>query len=131
MTSPAHTVTFGEGAADVLDAIERRIDHVQDQANDATELPNDLYEAGKGDYWLAERMERSQAMRQSWQRCLRSLLTNRRPDHDGDLHVFPDAYGDLSLSWRYDKSGYHGGVIFHPSTRPDAFDGEGAWQIHT
>lgn len=60
----------------------------------------------------------------------RLLFESNNPAHDGDLRIYPDG-APLSFYWRYERSGYHGGLIYHP-----IWDGEeklpvGTWSIHT
>jgi hypothetical protein len=53
-------------------------------------------------------------------------------EHDGPVEIWPDgAKEQLSFFWRHPASGYHGGLIFHPSYKDGERQKYGRWSIHT
>lgn len=115
--SEQRTVTLHEGAVDVLkDMLAHVQTTAQEQINSATTY---------------EELARNQreVIEQQWSllTTLVSRLTGGANNYDGDLHIFPDS-APLSLFWRHEKSGYHGGLIFH-----QPYNGQkvGRWSVHT
>lgn len=67
------------------------------------------------------------AMEQSFFYSLGRLITNSQ-HHDGPLEITRDGPG--CLYWRHPKSGYHGGLIFHPTLDSGTVK-IGSWSVHT
>ncbi len=123
--SPAFTVVFEEGARDVYHRVLKRLDAVQ---STYVVLAASQAEA-------AERRAKASRMADSFWRTL-VLLVMRASAYDGALHIGPDSYaGDcLSLLFRYERSGFEGGLIFHgertgPGGGRHALLGE--WSLHS
>jgi hypothetical protein len=61
---------------------------------------------------------------------LHVMLTST--EHDGDVKVWPDGTKEgKSFFWKHEKSGYHGGLIFHPIYKDGVKQEVGRWSIHT
>jgi len=123
--SPAFTVVFEEGAQDVYQRVLTRLQAVQ---NTYVALATSPEEA-------AERRAKASRMADSFWRSL-VLLVMRASAYGGVLHISPDSYaGDcLSLLFRYQRSGFEGGLIFHgersgPAGERHALLGE--WSLHS
>lgn len=69
-------------------------------------------------------------MQASYWRCMAHLLTVPQ-HHDGQVVVSRD--GEACFFWRYPKSGYHGGIVFHASYANKGTERlpVGTWSIHT
>src|SRR6266508_2619698 len=87
------------------------------------------------DATLDDRRAKASRMADSFWRSL-VLLVMRASAYDGVLHIGPDSYaGDcLSLLFRYEHSGFEGGLIFHgertgPGGGRHALLGE--WSLHS
>lgn len=118
----SYTVTIHPGVAELLLDCTARI----------TEYNNAEFDGRCENYEdVARHRGRVAAMQDSFIRTIVALLNST--DYDGDKQV--TVYGEhqpLSFFFTCDKSGYHGGAIFHPEYnggKPDALDGR--WQIHT
>jgi hypothetical protein len=138
--SPQHTVILHDGVSDIYAAIMERLKAAQVAADD---LDYGAFE-GAGDaallQCLLERRRIAQELTESFFMAWTQLtVVNRRPKHDGALHVFTDPGRELSFGFRYDKSCYAGGLIFWPKDeepkRGDKPTGPiipgGRWQTHT
>jgi len=118
--SPAHTVTFTEGTADVLAEIGQHLQDTLAWTGDGV----DSYEQ------LTERLRHALEEIHSYVAGLHSILRGSR--HDQNLLLAPAGRGYArdpgrrSLLFRY-TSGLHGALVFWPGG-----DGRpGRWQIHT
>jgi hypothetical protein len=123
--SPAFTVVFEEGARDVYDRVVNRLEAVQNRYVALAASPEQA----------AERRAKASQMADSFWRSL-VLLVMRASAYDGVLHIGPDSYaGDcLSLLFRYARSGFEGGLIFHgertgPGGQRHPLLGE--WSLHS
>jgi hypothetical protein len=123
--SPPFTVVFEAGAQQVYQRILRRLDDLRGgyvlQASDEQDL--------------ARRRERERNMADSFWRCF-VFLVMRAIEYDGTLHIAPWSYdGDnLSFGFRYERSGFEGGLIFHGERSGP--DGQrhplvGEWSLHS
>ena len=113
-TTDDFTATFTPGAQDVLRACLLRVEETM-RYSQTPESYEDLAQRQKV------------VIDQMWS-LLRALgytllLSN---DHDGDIRITKD--GEHSLFWSFAKSGYHGGVIFHESSKGPE---HGTWSTHT
>lgn len=70
-------------------------------------------------------------MERSFHRSFMSLVMVSQ-HHDGPLKIFADA-APCSFFWRHEKSGYHGGLIYHRHYTKDGREPlpVGTWSIHT
>lgn len=78
---------------------------------------------------LASRRYRFHEMQDSFNRSMLLLMFHAQ-DYDGGLKVSGDS-APASFFWIHEKSGYHGGLIFHPSYRQGEVQPVGTWSIHT
>jgi hypothetical protein len=118
--SPALHVDLRDGTQDVLDRVYGHLSQAADWAQQAgTEQEYTLR------HQAIDRMERS-----FWQSWTTLFMQRRSPDDA--LHITPDPFGPdtLSLEWHYD-SGYHGGLLYHPTHRDGQPQPYGIWSIHT
>lgn len=138
--SSQHIVVLHEGVSDTYDAIMERLKAAQ-VAADALDYDafDDASDAALLQF-LLERRRIAQELTESFFVAWTQLtVVNRRPEHDGVLHVFADPGRELSFGFRYDQSGYAGGLIFWPKDeqpkRGDKPTGPvipaGQWQTHT
>jgi hypothetical protein len=118
--SPALHVRLVDGTQDVLDRAYGHLSQAADWAQQA---------ASEQEYSLRhqaiDKMARS--FWQSW-----TTLFMQRRSSDDTLHITPDPFGPntLSLEWYYD-SGYHGGLLYHPTHHDGQPQPYGIWSIHT
>jgi hypothetical protein len=123
--SAAFTVVFGEGVRDVYDRVLKRLEAVR---TGYVALAAGLEEA-------AERRAKASQMADSFWQSL-TFLVMRASAHDGPLHLSPDSYaGDcLSLLFRYERSGYEGGLIFRAERTGSGDERDpllGEWETHS
>lgn len=111
-SSPEFTITFHEGAYDVLKECAAKVGNTHPSAT------ADSYET------LARALRVELELSNNLLGNLVRLLQGT--SYDGPLHLSPDT-APLSLFFRYEKSGYHGAMIFHPDSNGDT----GRWSIHT
>lgn len=76
---------------------------------------------------LYRRREIVHEMEHSLHRAMLTLMMQVN-DHDGSLGVYRDMLA--CFFWRFEKSGYHGGLIFHKNHK-EADAEVGTWSIHT
>ena len=123
--SPAFTVMFEAGARDVYDRVVKRLEAVQSVYVAFAASPQEA----------AERRAKASQMAQSFWQSL-ALLVMRASAYDGVLHIGPESYaGDcLSLLFRYERSGFEGGLIFHSERTGPAGERHplvGEWSLHS
>jgi hypothetical protein len=118
----APVVTVGSNITILAGAIEKYRD-VQEMLREATRW---LCESTTENE-VAERTKLVAEMENSFNRCMLQLIFQAQ-DYDGPLALHGDS-SPGSFFWRHEKSGYHGGLIFHKN---HSVDGPvGTWSIHT
>jgi hypothetical protein len=123
--SPAFTVVFEEGAREVYERILKRLDDLQGgyvmQAVDEQDL--------------AARRARERNMADSFWRTF-AFLVMRAIEYDGTLHIAPWSHDsdNLSFGFRYERSGFDGGLIFHGELVGSGGERHpllGEWSLHS
>jgi hypothetical protein len=138
--SPQHIVVLHEGVTDTYTAIMEHLKAAQ-VAADAIDYDafGDASDAALLQLLLQRRRIAQELTESFFVAWTQLTVVNRRPRHDGALHVFADPGRELSFGFRYDKSGYAGGLIYWPKDeqpkRGDTPTGPvisaGQWQTHT
>jgi hypothetical protein len=90
-----------------------------DMANDNTASMVEEYNKRQA---LAREMERS--FLTNW-----SHLTTSAQEYDGPIRIMRDMW--CGFFWKHEKSGYHGGLLFHRNYAVQNNDRIGTWSIHT
>lgn len=118
--SPALHVDLADGTQDLLDRVYAHLSQAGEWAQ----------QAGSEQEYALRQQDVHQMAHSFWQSWT-SLFMQRRSS-DGSLHITPDPFGPdtLSLEWHYD-SGYHGGLLYHPTHRRGQPQPYGTWSIHT
>ena len=101
--------------------------HAAYNYSDGIDIPWEKVESGEAIEMVENRRQLAREMERSFYRSLTNLIVGPQ-SHDGALKVWRDGPG--SLYWKHEKSGYHGGLIFHRNHNPPA-NTLGSWSIHT
>lgn len=118
----APVVTVGSNITILAGAIEKYRD-VQEMLRDAHAWVDKAVDEPD----LIRRRALYAQMEESFSRSMLQLIFNAQ-DYDGPLALHGDS-SPGSFFWRHEKSGYHGGLIFHKN---HSVDGPvGTWSIHT
>jgi hypothetical protein len=137
MSSKEFTVTFLGGVADVMTEASKMIHEAKQWAAGFQWAEDTGFTAESqakfSDEWrnrYQKMQDRVDEMELSWLRSLVHLIQLASNSYDGDLRLSWDSPD--SLFFHHPKSGYHGGLIFHP----DYADGRkrlpvGTRSIHT
>jgi hypothetical protein len=106
-------------------------DSARDKHTEATKLIEDARrwaeEARNEEELLASRRLAAE-MERSYYACLVQMMMVPQ-DHDGSLEITSDS-ALASFFWRHEKSGYHGGMIFHKNHKVSGAV-VGTWSVHT
>ena len=128
-TSVTNAVTLAPEAVEVLHECEKALDQARNVWCSGVDIPWAQVEE-RGEEIIRERLARVAQMERSFRVCLTRLIAGPQA-HDGELRIYRDGPVDaMCLFWRHERSGYHGGMIFHPDSRyPNARVGD--WSLHT
>lgn len=129
-----NTVTIAHAAIEVYGEAQSLIQHAHAWAQGA-DITNEWIDAHSSEAAVAlveRRREQAREMELSLYRSLVQLMFVPQT-HDGPLRIERDSR--VSFYWKHERSGYHGGLIYHASYE-DSTDGRvqlpvGTWSVHT
>lgn len=108
-------------------AYREALDLIAGARNWAQGMDIDITDAKAAEAEVYYRQAKLAEMERSLLSNLVHLMTGPQA-HDGPITVTRDM--EASFFWHHEKSGYHGGLIFHQDSRP-ADVRVGTWSIHT